>query len=529
MTYRGVFTTLDISSMRPIPRITRIVSLCLILLIIGCAGEKKDPCAIEKPSNPICPPLQDNPKYKSVDSISYFDKNSLIIYFPKGSRMANMKNQKTKDSIELWTKKTISNVIKKALENKLSYKVEVPLGTMRKCPCKEELYIYENQYLPEIGAETASKGSQTEIASKEGGSVQLNYILQSEMDIPAEFTEWIVNEPSCITDHPKNKPWEAKFTDRINLTLGENKIGHIRPTEAYSNTVCTMAIAKQFDSDKTVVAFLDTGLDQKFMPQYSIYENRISPLSNLGNDYNGWNFVDFNKDISDGNGHGTIVALSYLNGLEKLQVPVDQQLILPVKVLNNCGSGTLFDITCGLYYAIEKKASIVNMSLGATIPDTTILQDAILAAKSNNIVIATSAGNKNKNLNNYSQSLDHYPSAYSLFFSNNVFEVGASCLDTDNLKATDNTTIWNSSISSGSNFRTKMLIEGGVHCEQLLEEFLDLSSLNGYTIQGTSMAAPLISAALLKELSSGTIPSLAGKIQIFPNGPYNSYYLKNLP
>ncbi|MHC5113008.1 MAG: S8 family serine peptidase [Planctomycetota bacterium] len=136
------------------------------------------------------------------------------------------------------------------------------------------------------------------------------------------------------------------------------------------------------------VAVLDTGVDAAH-PQLA---GRV--LSG------GYDFVDDDtntEDVGDGvdndgdlmtdelAGHGTFVA-----GLIALVAP--DAWILPVRVLDSEGVGDEWDLTKGLYFAIDRGVEVINMSLGSTY-DTKSVKQAIIEAATRGIVVTASAGN----------------------------------------------------------------------------------------------------------------------------------------
>lgn len=79
--------------------------------------------------------------------------------------------------------------------------------------------------------------------------------------------------------------------------------------------------------------------------------------------------------------------------------------IMPVKVLNDDGSGYYSSIADGIYYAVNNGANVINLSLGGEYPNGT-LQKAIEYASSKNVIVVMAAGNDGK-------SLPGYPARYA--------------------------------------------------------------------------------------------------------------------
>jgi subtilisin family serine protease len=86
-------------------------------------------------------------------------------------------------------------------------------------------------------------------------------------------------------------------------------------------------------------------------------------------------------------GHGTMTT-----GLVHLVAPNAQ--ILPLKAFSANGQGYLSNIVAALYYAVQNKANVVNMSFDVSTPSPALSQ-AISNANQFGLVLVASAGNEN--------------------------------------------------------------------------------------------------------------------------------------
>ena len=131
------------------------------------------------------------------------------------------------------------------------------------------------------------------------------------------------------------------------------------------------------------VAVLDTGVDTS----HSMFTGRLAPSSEwkdfVGNDANP---QEVNANTTpNAFGHGTAVA-----GIITQVAP--RATILPIRVLSPNGSGTLDSVVQGIYWAADKGAQIINLSLGST-EYATALYDSIAYAHSKGAYVVASAGN----------------------------------------------------------------------------------------------------------------------------------------
>ncbi len=115
----------------------------------------------------------------------------------------------------------------------------------------------------------------------------------------------------------------------------------------------------------------------------------------------GYDFVQNDADPQDGDGHGShvlgIVGASEGNAVGVSSVAPGARL-LPVRVLDDNGSGFISDVARGIDYAVAQGAQVINLSLGSDIPLLGALggdeyDDAIRRALAAGRVVVASSGN----------------------------------------------------------------------------------------------------------------------------------------
>ncbi|MCC5639337.1 S8 family serine peptidase [Nostoc sp. CHAB 5844] len=185
------------------------------------------------------------------------------------------------------------------------------------------------------------------------------------------------------------------------------------------------AWAKGYTGKGVVVAVVDTGVDYNHEDlKNNIWTNTKEIAGNGvdddGNGYvddiRGWNFSDSNNNIIDNNGHGTHVSgtiAGQRNNFGVTGIAYDAK-IMPVKVLNDAGSGSYNAIANGIYYAVNNGANVINLSLGGNFSNRN-LQNAIEYASSKGVVVVMAAGNDGG-------SQPDYPARYA---KNSGIAVGA--------------------------------------------------------------------------------------------------------
>ncbi|HZX76935.1 S8 family peptidase [Lysobacter sp.] len=161
-----------------------------------------------------------------------------------------------------------------------------------------------------------------------------------------------------------------------------------------------------YDGNGVYVAVLDTGLLdtwRQYFPQERIAA-QFAKAFNGGGGENGNVSEPPNKWEHDQNSHGTHVTSSIL-GYSLNGTPINgtapRATVIPVKVLNQNGSGWSSVVAAGIVYVADLKASgalgnapvVVNMSLGGSVLDA-VEKAAIDYAIAKGVIIVASAGNE---------------------------------------------------------------------------------------------------------------------------------------
>jgi subtilisin family serine protease len=142
-----------------------------------------------------------------------------------------------------------------------------------------------------------------------------------------------------------------------------------------------------------IVAVIDTGV-------------QLDHPDLVGQITTGYDFINFDDQANDENGHGTHVSgiiAAANNGSGTVGASYSVQ-IMPLKVLNADGWGYLSDVAKAIYYAADHSARVVNMSLGSS-SDSSVVKDAVRYAYNKGVLLVAAAGND-------SGAPCNYPAAY---------------------------------------------------------------------------------------------------------------------
>jgi hypothetical protein len=152
-----------------------------------------------------------------------------------------------------------------------------------------------------------------------------------------------------------------------------------------------------------VVAVIDTGVDYTHLDldgniwvnQGEIAGNGIDDDGNgFVDDVRGWDFVANDNSPMDEQGHGTHVAgtiAAEKNDFGVTGVAYNAK-IMPVRVLNAGGSGSVSNIAAGIKYAADNGADVINLSLGGAYSSE--IEDAVQYATAKGSVVVMAAGNE---------------------------------------------------------------------------------------------------------------------------------------
>ena len=228
-----------------------------------------------------------------------------------------------------------------------------------------------------------------------------------------------------------------------------------------------------YQGQGVTVAVVDTGVD---LDHPDLQANIVT----------GKSFVDGASSPDDDYGHGTHVAgiLAAVGNNGGVVGVAPSARIMPVKVLDEQGTGSIYDVADGIGWAADHGAKVINLSLG-TVSDSSTLEDAVDYAYDQGVLLVAAGGNCGSS-DYYFNGCDYqdqpiYPGAYA-----DVVAVAST----------------NSSDAQSSFSTQGSYIEIAAPGSDIYSAYYD----GGYaTMSGTSMASPHVAglAALIWSQNSG--------------------------
>lgn len=168
----------------------------------------------------------------------------------------------------------------------------------------------------------------------------------------------------------------------------------VRSPDATDDLINDLTLLPKTSSRGDLIGVMDTGLKTN-----NNWNNENDPKSDdaldndrngLVNDYQGWNFVNENNQVTDAaHPHGTMVT--YL--LER-ELRDKSYSIVPLVVLDRKKEGKLFNVLCAMAYSTKiPNLKTINASLGYYGPKSAVLEKFIGKLQAQGIMLVTAAGN----------------------------------------------------------------------------------------------------------------------------------------
>lgn len=238
-----------------------------------------------------------------------------------------------------------------------------------------------------------------------------------------------------------------------------------------------------------VVAVIDTGVAYEGYDTYA-----LAPDLGGTSFVQGYDFVNDDSHPNDDEGHGThvtgTIAQTTNNYIGVTGIAFNCS-IMPVKVLDSTGAGTYADVAEGIRFAADNNAQVINLSLGGRYSSET-LRLACEYAYNKGALLICASGNDGRNSISYPAAYDKYSVA-----------VGATRYDEKRVYYSN----YGNSLdlaAPGGDLKVDQNKDG--YKDGILQQTFksgEPKNFGYYFYQGTSMAAPHVSAVAALVISKG--------------------------
>jgi hypothetical protein len=222
------------------------------------------------------------------------------------------------------------------------------------------------------------------------------------------------------------------------------------------------------DGTSIVIAVVDSGVNYNHRDiSANLWSGGASYPKHGKNFLSTDNGIDiFNvQETMDQGGHGTQVA-GIIGAVGNNNIATSglcwQAKIMVLKALAWDGTGTVADLVSAIDFAVANGAKIINLSLGFRSGVSTALEDAIINAKNNKILIVTAAGNDGQDNDNN----PIYPCSYSTVHDN-VICVGSA---NQSFNLGDNSAFGDSTVQLAAPGQNIVSISNGLYTLESLTE-----------------------------------------------------------
>ena len=269
---------------------------------------------------------------------------------------------------------------------------EVGMATKPAVAAREIIVCYEND---------ESFGMRPQSLEEENGTpkenTRLSVVALSAEDDPVSVIEQLEEDPAVKYAEP-NYILQAQVAPNDQSYVDQWALSEINAISAWDT-----AVEAEGALAPVTVAVIDSGVDGN-------HEDLAGKILPGYNTVGGVNSADSSDD--SGNGHGTHIAgviAAQTNNVTGVagasgNLPVD---VLPVKVLDKAGYGTMYDISMGIRYAVDwaemnNRKIVINLSLGARLPDYPMtLAAAVQYAQDKGALVVAAAGNDKAGLESF--------------------------------------------------------------------------------------------------------------------------------
>lgn len=269
--------------------------------------------------------------------------------------------------------------------------------TIRAINHQEYDYLNADKQLIAKGIVDASKIDNAKVKVLDDNTSVITFKSKKDAENYADKTNGVYFNDSITIQDAENEATSTEENSETNKNFdvtydSSNTTDNDSSSEKHSELLDYLQ-SQDYGKNDVTVAVIDSGI--------TVNENTKNVFNNRVLSENGVNFSATKAPKTEGNasaddnGHGTAMASIIAQNTS------DNVKLLPIKVIDSAGKGTLLSLYQGIKYAIEQNVDIINISLSTTSTHSELIKEAIDEANAKGIIVVAAAGNYGTNVKYY--------------------------------------------------------------------------------------------------------------------------------
>lgn len=255
-------------------------------------------------------------------------------------------------------------------------------------------YLNADNQLIAKGIVDASKIDNVKVKVLDDNTSVITFDSKEDAESYANKTNGVYFNDSVTIQDADNEVSNTKKVSEVDensdITYDNNTTTDDDTSERHSELLDYLQ-SQDYGKNDVTVAVIDSGITVDSNTK-NVFNDRV--LS--GVNYSATKSAETNgNEATDDNGHGT--AISYIIA----QSTSDNVKLLPIKVIDSAGKGTLLSLYQGIKYAIEQNVDVINISLSTASTHSELIEEAIKEATDKGIIVVVAAGNYGSNVKYY--------------------------------------------------------------------------------------------------------------------------------
>lgn len=267
--------------------------------------------------------------------------------------------------------------------------------TIRAIKHQEYDYLNADKQLIAKGIVDASKIDNAKVKVLDNNTSVITFKSKKDAENYADKTNGVYFNDSITIQDAENEATSTEENSETNKSSdvtydSSNTTDNDSSSEKHSELLDYLQ-SQDYGKNDVTVAVIDSGITVDSNTK-NVFNDRV--LS--GVNYSATKSAETNgNEATDDNGHGT--SISYIIA----QSTSDNVKLLPIKVIDSAGKGTLLSLYQGIKYAIEQNVDVINISLSTASTHSELIKEAIDEANAKGIIVVAAAGNYGTNVKYY--------------------------------------------------------------------------------------------------------------------------------